>query len=691
MNDQAELPEDSGFSQCTRSLLAFGMIAPPSRPGLVGQVDDYEILRELGSGGMGIVYLARDARTGDQVALKMIRPGLEASEAISKGFAKELRALELMKGLHPHLMPVLAIHPRPVAPYYVMPYMPGGTLAQRIRQERRFSVPELLDILIPVAEAVACAHRRLGLIHCDIKPANILFDDQGQVYLSDYGLVRSYAQGTLKSVDPAQSAGTPAYMSPGVAGGVAEDGRRDIYALGAVMYEMMAGRPPYQGENSLQILQQVLSGPPLPLKSLCPELPGDLARIIEKAMARELRDRYSTMDDLVTALAAYRDGKSSPGPAGRWTGWLLAVAFGVAVALGGGWWLSQQRKEPPPSPKPLPAISPATGKIQAGVTLQGNRMHCGLTLTGNVRLPKISKACTFNADGTRLFVGSCSDSNLVWIVNPATLTLADSFTVGYDPLDICISPDGTVGYISNTVNGYCITKFDPRTLRVLGTLETGVDPASMVFSPDGSRLYTANHWSSFLSVIDVKNNQRIGDIPEVSNGSYDICISPDGMALFASGRSGGLYRISTKSNAVELVEPYEFGGNCYGANGLQISPDGQSLYVGGNKTEKLLRVDPKTLKTLDAVDCRGQINDVALHPGGKWLLVTLDNGQLLLVEAASLRIIGTVELPGAQLCAWSRDGKQAAATSTSQKYVSLFFFNEAEVKAAADGSPVIQK
>ena len=298
----------------TGGLLRARILDPPPRPGLLGRIDQYEVLRFLGEGGMGVVFLAREPAGEGRVAVKVLRPELAGHPQAVRRFLLEARHAHDMR--HPNILRVLALSDRPTGPYYVMPFMPRGSLAKLIRSQQRLSRELVISIARDVAEALRYAHA-LGIIHRDVKPSNVLLDTEGRAYLADFGLIRTVYDNSLIDVGHPQRVGTAPYMSPAVAAGEAEDTRCDIYSFGALMYEMLTGRPPYEGRSAEQIIQQILSGPPLPIRERNPEVPDGLAKVAEWAMARELRDRYTHMGDVVADLDRLAGGREPLGPHGR--------------------------------------------------------------------------------------------------------------------------------------------------------------------------------------------------------------------------------------------------------------------------------------------------------------------------------------------------------------------------------------
>jgi serine/threonine protein kinase/sugar lactone lactonase YvrE len=328
-------PPMSVFAGPIAELVGHRLLSPPTRPGLLATLARYEVLRVLGSGGMGVVLLARDSESGREVALKMVRPELVPNQQVVHRFVKEAGHLQKLK--HPNVVPVLEVSDRPEGPYFVMPYFEQGSLAQRIKPGQGLGGPAALDIAMQVAEGLQFAHRR-GIIHRDLKPANILLAAAGQTCLADFGLARTMFNDTILDVERDQLEGTAPYMSPGVAAGHAEDTRCDIYAFGALLYEMLTGEPPYAGRSTQDIRRQILAGPPRPIRQRNPEADAGLVAVAEGAMARELRNRYADMSDVLADLERIKQGRKPAGPHGlvrrvRHSPMMLWFAAGAVLLL----------------------------------------------------------------------------------------------------------------------------------------------------------------------------------------------------------------------------------------------------------------------------------------------------------------------------------------------------------------------
>jgi serine/threonine protein kinase len=293
------LPQPSAFGGPLDTLLRQGLIGEPMGPGILGFLDHYEICRLLGAGGMGMVLLARDTRTGLEVALKVPRPELLAHPPARQRFLGEARHMQ--KLVHRHILPVLELQEDPQRPFFVMPYCRRGSLAQLIKPGIPLEPGLVLMLAHQIAEALAFAHRK-GVIHCDLKPGNVLLDEAGDACLTDFGLARSVVNDVWALDADGEGVGTAPYMSPALAAGEVEDTRCDIYSFGALLYEMLTGQPPYVGRNAQEIREQIRAGPPRPLREVQPLAPAGLAVIAETAMSRELRDRYAHMSDVLADL-----------------------------------------------------------------------------------------------------------------------------------------------------------------------------------------------------------------------------------------------------------------------------------------------------------------------------------------------------------------------------------------------------
>src|SRR6267378_3667943 len=291
--------------------------------------DRYAIDRELGHGGTATVYLAHDLKHSRSVAIKVLRPELAAA----LGAERFLREIEIAARLtHPHILPLHDSGEAKGFLYYVMPFVDGESLRDRLKREPQLPVEEAVRIAREVATALSHAHNQ-DVVHRDIKPENILLSG-GEAVVADFGIARAIvAAGAETLTDTGLAVGTPGYMSPEQATGAMQlDGRSDVYSLGCVLYEMLAGHPPFLGTTAQEVLARHSLDAVPPLRTIRPELPPALERAVLKALAKSPADRFATAAAFSEALT--RAGAPPPF-ARRAARPALFVAAGVAALVAG--------------------------------------------------------------------------------------------------------------------------------------------------------------------------------------------------------------------------------------------------------------------------------------------------------------------------------------------------------------------
>jgi serine/threonine protein kinase len=280
--------------------------APETGSAALPAVPGYEILAVLGRGGMGVVYKARQLSLKRLVALKMLVAGPHASPGLLARFRTEAEAVALLQ--HPHIVPIYEVGQAGGLPYFALEFVDGGTLAQKLDGAPQ-PAREAAAMTLTLARAMHFAHER-GIIHRDLKPANVLLTPDGSLKISDFGLAKSLEGGD----GPTQTGdimGTPSYMAPEQASGVTKQvgPAADVYALGAILYEMLTGRPPFRAENSMETVRQVLVEEPLPPRRLQPRAARDLETICLKCLEKEPRKRYRSAAALADDLQRFLAGE----------------------------------------------------------------------------------------------------------------------------------------------------------------------------------------------------------------------------------------------------------------------------------------------------------------------------------------------------------------------------------------------
>ena len=261
--------------------------------------DRYKIESHLGEGGMATVYLAHDVKHDRKVALKVLRPELAAVIGADR-FLQEIKVTANLQ--HPHILPLHDSGEADTFLYYVMPYIEGDTLRDKLDRERQLSIEDAVEITRSIASALDYAHRQ-GVIHRDIKPENILLHD-GQAMVADFGIALAVSEASGKRLtETGLSIGTPHYMSPEQAMGDRElDARSDVYSVGAMLYEMLAGEPPYQGSSAQAIVAKVITEKAPPVTAARDTVPGHINSAIAKALSKMPADRFATAATFADAL-----------------------------------------------------------------------------------------------------------------------------------------------------------------------------------------------------------------------------------------------------------------------------------------------------------------------------------------------------------------------------------------------------
>jgi serine/threonine-protein kinase len=291
----------------------------------------YQIIKQIGQGGMARIYLARDPQN-KVVALKVLLPDLQSQPDFVKRFLREANHASRLQ--HSGIVPILD-HQKlgDGTTFFAMEWIDGGSLSEMIqrRGSKPFDLPEAAGIISQVAVALDYAHSQ-GIVHRDIKPSNILLTKEGRVKLADFGIAKVAQATTLTK--PGEQPGTPAYMAPEQAQGFDVTPRTDIYALGIVLYELLAGQPPFKGDTSqiLAVLYQHVHQPPPSIRQFNSSLPATIDRVIDKVLAKKPEDRYKTTSEFADAVWA-TTGQKSSGTSTMWQQYKIPIVATTIVIL----------------------------------------------------------------------------------------------------------------------------------------------------------------------------------------------------------------------------------------------------------------------------------------------------------------------------------------------------------------------
>jgi serine/threonine protein kinase len=256
----------------------------------------YRVMRRLGGGGMASVYLAEHAQLERLVVLKVLHGHLSQDSEMVERFRREARAASQL--VHPNIVPIIDAGTGENVTYTVMPYMPGGSFAERIGQGAR-PAAEVASVAAQAATALDYAHRR-GIVHRDVKPDNVLFDEDGHALVTDFGIAEARSQARLTAEGRAM--GTPHYMSPEQAMGKLVDGRSDVYSLGIVMYEGLVGAPPFDGPDAFAVGYKQVHEAPVPAQQVNSEIPSAMNAIVMRCLSKPPAERYQRANDLADEL-----------------------------------------------------------------------------------------------------------------------------------------------------------------------------------------------------------------------------------------------------------------------------------------------------------------------------------------------------------------------------------------------------
>jgi predicted Ser/Thr protein kinase len=344
MMENPESNYASGDQSTTAAPKFQSLLSPGSKLGR------YTLAASLGAGGMGIVYRAHDEKLERDVAVKVLNPGMLVSNEARKHFRRE--ALALAKLNHPNIAAVYDVGEQDGIDYIVMELIEGESLAARLRGGA-LGMREATSIALQVSEALEEAHER-GVVHRDLKPANIMITARDRAKVLDFGLAKLFAKADQETVSPMTEAqgilGTPVYMSPEQAQGKAVDARTDLWSLGVVYYESLAGRPPFRADGNLATLRAIVETPPSRLRDARPDAPAEAEHLVSRALEKDPARRYQTAAELgqdAQSLLTRMSG-SVPLVPERPSHKLLALAVAIgALALIGvaGYWLYRTTSE----------------------------------------------------------------------------------------------------------------------------------------------------------------------------------------------------------------------------------------------------------------------------------------------------------------------------------------------------------
>jgi serine/threonine-protein kinase len=692
--------------------------------------DRYRLERELGQGGMATVYLAEDLKHQRKVAIKVLRPELAAAIGAER-FLSEIKTTANLQ--HPHILPLFDSGEADAFLFYVMPYVEGESLRDRLARDRQLPIPDAVRITTEVSGALDYAHGR-GIIHRDIKPENILLE-HGHAVLADFGIARAVdAAGTERLTETGLTIGTPTYMSPEQSAGEAVlDGRSDLYALGCVLYEMLAGEPPYSGPSAQAIIAKRFREPVPQVSTVRETVPPSLEAALTRVLAKSPSDRFTTGEEFAHALASGdvtppRERRPRRGVLAGGAAALVLAALLVALLLrarsveplpGVGRTIQVTRE---PGLEIDPALSPDGAMVAYA---QGTPTHMQLFVqqVGGGRPVALTRDSTdsfrsprWSPDGTRIaFQGNDgifvvpalggAPSRVVRI-ETAMVGLGSGAVAGLSGL--AWAPDGRrLAYTSYAGSDLFLVPVGGGTAVRLGVPE---QPSSPAWSPDGTRLavvsgnaafafgtgYLGNTGTSSIWIVPVAGGPplRITD-DEHLNASPQW--SSNGRTLFWVSDRGGsrdIYRL-TLDRRGRPVAPAQRLTTGLDVHGISLAADGTHLaYSSFRSYSNIWSIAVPPTSAVSAATARPlttgdqTIEDVDVSPDGRWLAFDSDrsgNPDLYTMPTSGgepLRL--TTDSAGDFSAAWSHDGRRIVFHSLRNGNRDIFTVN-------ADGTGLVQR
>jgi serine/threonine protein kinase len=549
-------------------------LKPSSEPGRIGRLGSFDIVREVGRGGMGVVLHAYDPCLQRDVAVKVIDPQLANNEVARQRFCREARAAAAVT--HDNLVAVHQVDEDEDSglPYLVMQLVPGESLEQRLKRVGRIGINEVARIGMQAAAGLAAAHAG-GLIHRDIKPGNILLETPSdRVKLTDFGLAR--AAEDVKLTRTGFVAGSPLYMAPEQARGEEVDHRADLFSLGSVLYEAATGTPPFEGKTPLVVLRRVADETPPPLSSVNSEVPHWLSDIVDKLLAKNPADRYQSAAEVaeVFAMELARTHSLSP----------LDVPAEVCPSSSSRSGTARTRKKVCWKSVAFRVLPWTGGAVLGGllVFLSVKPREVEPVAVTNVVSPGPEPKWTLQTES----------AGAVWAV--AFIPNSDDVVVGYE--------DGSIKIWS--INQETVFKTLERMYGTVWTTDVSVDGKSLVVACDDAMVIRWN----------LKDYKQEFSYPQPTSTKAAV-FSPDGRKL-ATGDRNSTIRIWDLATQI----PVSLYGNRGTVHALAFSPDGSRLAsAGSDGTAKIWSLANLETPLVTMAEHKGAVYSVAFSPDGKWL------------------------------------------------------------------------
>ncbi len=647
---------------------------------------EYKIEKELGRGGMAIVYKAVQENLGRDVALKVLPQGMTHDQKMLKRFHREAQSAAQLS--HPHIVTIFDEGELNGVHYMAMEYLKGRDLHDIVQEKGPVPPQQSVSLIAPMAEALGYAHEE-GTVHRDVKSSNVMVTDVGRPVLMDFGI--AYAGSDARLTQTGTVLGTPEYMSPEQARGNDVDARGDLYSLGVVLYEALTGELPHTGGHPMSVVYKVLHESYTPPRQINSDVPEWLEQIIAKLLKKDPEDRYQTGDEVAEALRSEDPGESVEVPSPSGDG---AASEQASVPDDDGqepdgpaqtqvFRPEEEADEPEPEPEPAAAMSEAAVSTEEeetataeeedqqeeesvstdGAGPQRQRLHIVRTLEGNADWVN---AVSFSPDGQYALSGAANNTIKLWeVVTGREIQTFHGLTE--QPISVALSPDGE-RLVSETSDGI-VRLWDVDSGEAVRTIEEHSEAVlGATFSPDGQRILSGGDASGTLHLWDADTGDLVRRFDDNDEAIFSVTFSPDGeYVLSGSGQSGTLKLWETATG--EVVRVFDEGDwdSTY-VFSVAFSPNGEYALSGSDDmTARLWDVESgKLLRTFEGHS--GLVIAVAFSPDGQYVLSGSSDMtvQLWKVEDGQLGYVFEGDAEGVNAIAFSPDGRYVLSGSKDE-------------------------